>query len=170
MYIATLCTYVTIFWELRFDLIEVQGIFIRIIGNFSLFFAMGFSGLILLEKVGFMGLFINTKIRYGAKIKRIAIYGGVVGVLMGALNILALTHGVYTIYDSILKMIERRTLFKPQPKQKDKSRQYIPYNFCSWAQAIANPHRCSIFCQRCTLLFHPDILLVYIRRLSHDSV
>jgi len=105
LYIATLCTYVTIFSELRFDLIEIQGIFIRIIGNFSLFFAMGFSGLILSEKVGFMGLFINTKIRYGAKIKRIAIYGGVVGVLMGALNILALTHGVYTIYDSILKRI-----------------------------------------------------------------
>jgi len=160
-----LCICVTIFSELRFDLIEIQGIFIRIIGNFSLFFAMGFSGLILSEKVGFVGLFINTKIRYGAKIKRIAIYGGVVGVLMGAL-----THEVYTIYDSILKMIERRTLFKPQNTQRDKFHLYIQYNFYLLAQAIANPHRCSIFCQRCTLLFHPDILLVYIRRLSHDSV
>jgi len=165
-----LCTCVTIFSELRFDLIVVQGIFIRIIGNFSLFFAMGFSGLILSDKIGFTGLLINTEIAYRAKIKRMTIYGGVVGVLMGALNTLGLTHGLYTIYDSILKMIERRTLFKPQNTQRDKFHLYIQYNFYLLAQAIANPHRCSIFCQRCTLLFHPDILLVYIRRLSHDSV
>ena len=91
LYIATLYTFITIFSELRFDLIEVQGIFIRIIGNFSLFFAMGFSGLILSEKTGFMGLFINTKIRYRAKIKRMTIYGGIAGILMGALNILVLS-------------------------------------------------------------------------------
>ena len=91
LYIATLCTCVTIFSELRFDLIEVQGIFIRIIGNFSLFFAMGFSGLILSDKIGFTGLLINTEIAYRAKIKRMTIYGGIAGVLMGALNILVLS-------------------------------------------------------------------------------
>lgn len=91
LYIAILCTCITIFSGLKFDLIGVRGIFIRIIGNFSLFFAIGFSGLILSEKVGFMGLFINTKIRYRAKIKRMTIYGGIVGVLMAALNILVLS-------------------------------------------------------------------------------
>ena len=91
LYIAILCTFITIFSELRFDLIEVQGIFIRIIVNFILFFAMGFSGLILSDKIGFTGLLINTEIAYRAKIKRMTIYGGIAGVLMGALNILVLS-------------------------------------------------------------------------------